>query len=65
MSHTSAGLSHQGNRHVKSRMRTNLANAAESRYPGSGFADGLATGLVLVVVAKSRSRLAGIGLNPG
>ena len=65
ISHTSAGASHPGNRHVKSRHRTNSANAVDGRYPDSGFPSGTVRGFSLADLAKSRTDSAGKIPNPG
>jgi hypothetical protein len=65
MSHTSAGASQPGNRHVKSRQRTNRASAADGRYPGSQTGGGRDTGLRWAAAAISRSIGAGTAPNPG
>jgi hypothetical protein len=65
MSHTSAGASQPGNRHVRSRQRTNRANAAEGRYPGSQIGSGRGTCLNWAVAAISRSIGAGTAPKPG
>ena len=63
--HTAAGSSHPGQRQVRSRQRTNSANSADGRYPGSATGAGNGTGLSLAVAASSRSSGAGTAPNPG
>jgi hypothetical protein len=61
---TAAGASQPGNRHVKSRQRTNSANAADGRYPASAHTGGNGTVLIFALAANSRSSGAGTGPKP-